>query len=946
MAEQINEQEILKFWKEKQIYKKSKKKNEKGKKFYLMDGPPYATGHIHMGTALNKILKDIAMRSHRLQGYDVFDRPGYDTHGVPIEFKVEKEIGAKTKQDIEKFGVKKFIEKCRKFATQFIDVMNQEFQNLGVWMDWGNPYLTLDLKYIETIWDTFKQADKKNLLYLGKYPVHVCPRCETAVAFNEIEYEKQTDNSIFVKFPLKNKEKTFLIIWTTTPWTLPANTGIMVHPDFEYSEIELPSGEHWIIAKELVSKIVAMLGTGYTEIIKFKGKEMENWEYKNPLSKNLKLNLKNAYRILLSPRYVNLEEGTGLVHCAPGHGKEDFEVGCQYKIDMPSPVDISGILTEEAGKYAGKKARIIDEEIVSDLEKDNMLVHRLNYAHDYPLCWRCKTPLLMIAQPQWFLKISELQESLLKENEKTNWIPLWMKLRMKAWLEGISDWPVSRNRYWGTPLPIWICEKCKGKKIIGSVKELEKLSKLKLKDVHKPEIDSIKIQCKCKGKMSRVPEVLDVWFDSGVSSWAALDKKQFKKFWPADLNIEGKDQVRGWWNSQSILSQIKFNEKPFISILEHGMILDLGKKKMSKSLGNIITPEEIIEKYSRDHIRYYFAKTSKGEDFAFKEEEFKDIQKIFMTLINVSNFINQLEKSKLKIQIEDKWILSRLNLTIKEITNLYNQYKYPEIIQSLENFLVNDVSKTYIKTIRDRSNEVHETLFKIYLALLKLLAPIIPFATEKIWQELRELSQRKGELQENLGFPKEESIHLSDWPRYNEKLIDKNLEQEFTTALQIIELGLAERDKAQIGLKWPLAKAFISTKKRLSKELQEIIARQLNVKSIEIKKSETDSVALNTHLTPELEAEGYAREISRFVQAERKKAGLVKDNLIELHISVEGLDFSKKISSKNNFIKQRVNAQKISFSELLENKDERNFQHQAETNIKGKTFKIFLNKIK
>ncbi|MDP3966059.1 MAG: class I tRNA ligase family protein, partial [archaeon] len=320
------EKEILKFWKENKIYKKSKRKNSKGEKFYLMDGPPYATGSIHMGTALNKILKDIAMRSRRLQGYDVFDRAGYDTHGVPIEFKIEKEIGTKSKKDIEDYGVKKFIDKCKEFATKYIGIMNEEFLNLGAWFDFEAPYLTLSDEYIETIWDTFKSAEEKDLLYLGKYPVHICPRCETAVAFNEIEYEKQDDTSIFVKFPLKEKKDTFLIIWTTTPWTLPGNAGVMVNPDFEYEEVEISNGEKWIIAKDLVPNIMAHLERGYTPKKTYKGKEMEGWKYINPLEKNLNLKLKDSYRVVLSERYVNLDEGTGLVHCAPGHGKEDYEV--------------------------------------------------------------------------------------------------------------------------------------------------------------------------------------------------------------------------------------------------------------------------------------------------------------------------------------------------------------------------------------------------------------------------------------------------------------------------------------------------------------------------------------------------------------------------------------------------------------------------------------------
>jgi isoleucyl-tRNA synthetase len=382
-----------------------------------------------MGTALNKSLKDIALRLKRLQGYDVFDRAGYDTHGVPIEFQVEKEIGSTGKKDIEKYGVKKFVERCKEFATKHIDVMGDEFKNLGVWMDFENPYLTLSDDYVETIWAAFKEADKKGLLYLGKYPVHVCPRCETAVAYNEIEYGKQRDESIFVKFPLKNKKNTFLIIWTTTPWTLPANTGVMVHPNVDYQEVEVAEGERWIIAKDLVPKIMGVLERGFTTKEEFKGKKMEGWKYENPLAKNMKLKIKKGYEVVLSARYVTTEDGTGLVHCAPGHGKEDYEVGKEYGLDMPSPVGNNGLLTEETGKYSGKKAREVDKEIIADLESEGYLVYKVHYDHDYPLCWRDKSPLLMMSQPQWFLKISDIQKKILKENEKINWVPDWKIIR-------------------------------------------------------------------------------------------------------------------------------------------------------------------------------------------------------------------------------------------------------------------------------------------------------------------------------------------------------------------------------------------------------------------------------------------------------------------------------------------------------------------------------------
>jgi isoleucyl-tRNA synthetase len=929
MAE-MTEEDILKFWKEKEIYKKSKEKNANGAKFYLMDGPPYANGNIHMGTALNKISKDIAMRSQRLQGKDVFDRAGYDTHGVPIEFKVEKEIGSKTKQDIEKFGVKNFIEKCKDYATKYISIMNSEFENLGVWMNFEDPYLTLNKEYVETIWDTLKSASEKKLLYLGKYPVHICPRCETAVSFNEIEYSKQKDTSIFVKFPLEKEEKTFLIIWTTTPWTLPANTGIMVNPNIDYQKIEISSGEKWVIAKDLVPKIMTMLEYGYSVKEEIKGEKLVGLKYINPLTKHLNLKINDAYRVIPSARYVTTEDGTGLVHCAPGHGKEDYEVGKEAGLDAPSPVEINGILNEEAGKYAGKKARVVDEEIIQDLEEDNAILHKLEYSHDYPLCWRCKSPLLMTSQPQWFLKISEIQKKLLEENEKTNWIPKWMGLRMKAWIEGISDWPISRKRYWGTPLPIWACNNCEEKKYIGSTKELEDLSGKKITEIHRPEIDQIKFNCTCGGEMSRVEEVLDVWFDSGVSSWAALNymnnKENFEKFWPADLNIEGKDQIRGWWNSQFILSEIKFGKKPFKNISVHGMVLDMGKKKMAKSLGNIIAPSEIISKYNRDYLRYYFAKISKGEDFSYQEREFAEIRKIFMTLINSAKFVMQIENSQEKITIEDEWIISKFNSAKKEILGNYNQFRLPDVVQRLEEFLLEDFSRTYIQIIRERAPEAKKTCTKIMIELLKLFAPIAPFTTEKIWQDF------------NKTLKIEESVHLSiieNPEEFNESLLS-----QFKMVKQIMENALSERDRAKIGLRWPLPKIEVFSKTNFHlQQFEEILKNQLNVKSVEFKEAkETElEIKLDTNITPELEAEGYAREISRKIQAARKNANLTKEDKINIEIIS---DFNDTLQKQKEFLKERIGAQNLSFEKSSE---KFNFSEKGE--IKNKNFEIFFNKI-
>ena len=913
------EEEVRKFWKENGIMEKARKKNVNAeKKFYFMDGPPYATGHIHMGTAVNKILKDIAMRYYRLKGYDVFDRPGYDTHGLPIEHKVEQLLGFKSKKDIEEYGIDKFIAECRKFATQFIDVMSKEFENLGVWMDWDNPYLTLTNEYIEAIWYSFKRAEEKGLLYLGKYPVHICPRCETALAYNEIEYTKLEDTAVYVKFPCAELENTYLLIWTTTPWTLPGNTGVMVHPDYEYSFARLSNGEVWIIAKELLPKFAQVLEFGYVEEKVVKGKELEGLRYENPLSKNLNVPkeiIEKGYRIILSKKYVHLEEGTGLVHCAPGHGKEDYDAGTKAGLPLLTPVAVNGILTEEAGKYKGLKARgNADKEIVEDLQKDGFLIYKHAVKHDYPICWRCKTPLLMVAMPQWFFKVTKIRENLLKHNEEVKWVPKWMKERMKNWLEQLGDWPISRNRYWGAPLPIWICEKCNKRKVIGSIKELEenKVGKMPEKlDLHKPLIDEIKLKCSCGGEMKRVKEVLDVWFDSGVSSWAALgfpkDDKLMKKFWPADLNIEGADQFRGWWNSQLICSEICFGKKPFEAILVHGLVLALSKKKMglkekmSKSKGNIVTPQEVIENYNRDYLRYFVAANSKGSDLVFDWNYFEKLRKYFVVFFNSLNFMklyldieleNKIDKEILKnAKIEDLWILSEVNSLLKEANFYYREYLFHKVIAKVEEFVMRKLSHIYIKLIRNRVNEEKKLLQKVcgYISfkLLQTLAPIIPHTTEHIYLQLK-----KDEM--------EESIHLCNIADEEKELINEGLNKKMRIAEEIISEVLAKRESKKLKLRWTLKKLYIANNEL--KEFAEIFKKMCNVKEVIFEKIEekegiekvAENVWLDVSYDEELQDEWELRELIRRIQALRKKKGYNPLEKITIKVFCEDRKFLEK----------------------------------------------------
>lgn len=915
------ENEVSEFWARKKIAEKVRKLNAKGKGFFMMDGPPYASGNIHMGTALNKIIKDITIRQKRMQGFSVLDQPGYDTHGLPIENKVEKRLGFKTKGEIESYGVDKFVAECKKFATEYIGIMNSEFDNLGVWMDWKNPYLTLNNEYIEAIWWTFKNADEKGLLYQGRYPVHVCPHCETAVAYNEIEYVKQTDKSVYVKFKIRPNgfaeklglaENTFFIIWTTTPWTLPSNTGVMVHPKYDYIEAQVGT-ETWIIAKQRLQQIMDAAEAGYTVKRELKGKELEGTEYESPLEKNLALpEMKGAYRVILSDRYVNVEDGTGLVHTAPGCGKEDFDAGTKAGLPIVSIVDVRGVLGKEAGKYAGKKARVVDDEIISDLSEAGALVYKHNYTHDYPVCWRCKSPLLMVSTPQWFFRVTAIRDRMIALNDTVEWHPEWGKERFRNWLESLGDWPVSRQRYWGSPLPIWLCNACANKKVVGSVKELKEHYKGEVKDLHKPWIDKAEWKCKkcANGTMKRVPEVLDVWFDSGVTSWGSIgypaDKKKFSKYWPADINIEGKDQIRGWWNSQLITSTICFDDKPFKAIAMHGMVLDISKKKMSKSEGNIVSPKEVIDKYSRDYLRFYIAKESGGEDMLFDWDAFKDIARFFNTLWNSFNYaatyldIDIKKHAKIdskKLEPEDRWIISKLNSLAKEAAQNYNSYNYSKVAQLIEYFTLEEFSRTYIKLVRDRAKgktrkALDATFSHCLYALLRLLAPIAPHMTEQFYQQLK-------------GKGMQESLHFTALPAVNEKQIDLKLEAEMAKAKQLIQEVLNVREKEQLRLRWPLKElVFVSGGKEFA-NTERIIADAANVKRFTQQAKEPEGnyaskefaggkIFLDRSADNELKEEWELMELRRRIQDLRKQGKLNPNDTVEIELGSSDPAFVKK----------------------------------------------------
>ncbi len=822
------EKKVSQFWKKEKIPEKSLAFRKGRKKFYFIDGPPYASGSIHLGTALNKILKDYFVRYKKMSGFNVRYQPGYDTHGLPIERKVQDELGLKGKEEIKKMGVAQFNKKCREFATRHIDDMTKSFSNLAIWMDWKNPYLTLTNDYIESAWDMFKTAHEKGFLFRDVYPVHICGRCGTVVAYNEIDYDKVTDTSILVKFKVNGKDNEHLVIWTTTPWTLFANTGIMVHPNFEYAKVKV-GNDTLIIAKELVDDVVKICRISDYKILEtFKGKKLEGTEYENPLKDMVPLQGNIKPRVICSSQFVTLEQGTGLVHTAPGHGLEDYKAGKENNLDIVCPVDVNGEYDETAGKYKEMYVKDCDAGITEDLEVRDALLGSFPVKHDYPMCWRCKSPLLQVAIPQWFFKVTKIREKLIKENKKVNWIPDFAGKRFGDWLENLGDWPITRQRYWGIPAPIWKCGKCSEIKVIGSADELPK----KVKDLHMPYIDKIKLKCKCGGVMVREPEVVDVWFDSSICSWASLgypkNKKLFNEMWPPDINIEARDQIRGWWNSQLISSVIMFDKKPYEAILMHGFVMDLGGVKLSKSKG-AKGPEEITDAYGVDVFRAYLLSVEPGKDFFFDIKKISEFGKFLGILWNTKVFIDTYGKQNARavnLNADDKWMLSRINSVTRDVTAHNDAYCSDKAVDALNDFLLNEFSRWYIKLIRERTRPTYDgrdregaqyALNYVMEKLLLLLAPANPHITEYLH-----------------GMKK--SIHLEAWPSADEKLINKELEKNMKVVMDLSEAVNALRQENNIKLRHPVKRIVVAGNAEVInavKEMHDVIAKICNAKEVE-----------------------------------------------------------------------------------------------------------------
>ncbi len=1034
------EPQILEYWQKKKILEKLRAKNKKGPKFYFLEGPPYTSGHIHLGHAWNMALKDMVLRYKRMRGFNVWDRMGYDMHGLPTEQKVMAKLNLKNKEEIAQFGLKKFQQECRKFCTEMMEKMNEDFITMGSTLDFSDPYQPIKREFMEAEWWLIKRAHEQGRLYQGLRTMHWDAATQTAVAKHELEYQQVTDMSIYVKFAHATRPKTYFIVWTTTPWTIPLNLAVMVNPELEYCDVQV-GRETWIIGKALVDTVLKKSGSDAHTIKKtYSGKLLEGQKYKHPLNiqKYLPAELQKnpqLFGIVLTTEYVDAISGTGLVHCAPGCGPEDYEVGHQYHIPPFNCVNEEGYFTD-FGPCSGLKAKADDTRFISLLKEAGALLAKEPYVHDYPHGERSHEPVIFRTTKQWFFKVEDLRDSIVAANEKIYWVPERGKNAFRSWLENLRDNSITKQRFWGTPVPIWQCAETAEYLVIGSVKELEKLSGQKVTEMHLPDIDKITIT-KAGKLYQRIPDVLDVWIDAGTVSWNCLDypqdHKTFDKLFPADFILEGKDQIRGWYNLLMVASFLALGKPSFQNVYMHGFITDVSGIKMSKSLGNIISPNELIDKHGADVLRYYMAETPAGKDINFSWEECAQKARHLHILWNIHKLLislaqeNKINPYKLDgkrifkvLDMEEQYIHSKLNSTMTTVTKLFDAYRLDETIAPLEQLFL-ELSRTYIQLVREKSalgedDEKEKAIFSIghvLLETLKMFNLICPFISEAIYLNLKQEFALK-----------EESIGHYAWPVADTKKINLVLEQNMEIAQQLIQAALHAREKAKLGLRWPVKEIVVATTspeiRQAVETLNKNIGTQTNTKVIRlseklagvktiikpefgkigpaygnlsphiITKLKVDSpetilghlekenkyqfvmngkeitihremltieravpapyvmgemsnalIYLNTERTPELDAEGYAREIMRQIQQLRKEAGLQKLDRIVVVLKA-GEEMKKRLAAFTLNIEEKVGAETM---EIIATGPKKKFPHQGEFMVKQEKFTVWFEKV-
>lgn len=943
------EEKILEFWQKNKVFEESVSSRSKEKSFSFYDGPPFATGLPHYGHLVAGTIKDVVPRYKTMQGFRVERIWGWDTHGLPIENIVEQELNLKTKMHVEEYGIDRFNEKCRTKVLKYAEDWEKIVQRTGRWVDMKNAYLTMSPEFMESVWWVFKTLYDKKLIYEGYKVMPYCPRCSTPLSNFEVGqgYKDKNDKAITVKFKSKEDKNTYFLAWTTTPWTLPGNLALTVGEELDYLQItwkkivdskgfEIREGEKYILAVDRVDALFGSLvdlckddgkisgeyitsdGNIYIISEPIKGKDLVGKKYK-PIFNYYK-NPKKAFEII-SGDFVSTEEGTGIVHTAPAFGEDDYEVAKAHGIDFFMPVDDLGNFTIDVSDYAGKSVikPETNEKIIKDLGNKVIKTEDLN--HSYPHCWRCKTPLIYKGVSSWFVAVKKIKKKIQQLNKNIYWLPDSVgHSRFAKLIQNAPDWSISRNRFWGTPLPVFKCEDCGKSQVFGSIKELEKKTGEKIDDIHLHKVSKLEILCQCGKKAKLSGEVLDCWFESGSMPYASIhypakNKEKFKRDFPADFIAEGIDQTRGWFYSLLVLSTALFEKSAYKSVAVNGTILAEDGQKMSKSLKNYPDPMDIVHRYGADSMRFYLMSSPavKADDLRFSEAGVDEVlKKVILTLWNSYSFFvtyASLDKFKPKSKLSsenvlDKWILSRINNLIKNVTEKMDKYDISAASKELKEF-IDELSNWYIRRSRKRfwksendldKNQAYETLHYVLVTYVKLLAPFMPFISEEIYQNLKKDKDVK-------------SVHLTNWPKLDKKRIDSKLNLETRKVRDIITLALRNRAVLSIKVRQPLTSVSYGGKK-LSSEFEKILKEEVNVKEVVNKKTikeiefeggrKISEVELDGTITPELEKEGMARELVRKIQSMRKKADFKVEDRIEIYFQTKNKKLKGSIRKFEN----------------------------------------------